>query len=83
MSEWFSRLFRPRSKVSTRTGPDYLPGDLVEMTVIDRMCKEFDGRQGVVTYGPDGERGWLVCSAPGSLRCVASELTMLIPREER
>jgi hypothetical protein len=84
------RLFRSKksaAKVSARTGPDYLPGDLVHIRLRDgdMFHEEYSGRHGVVTYGPDDDRspGWIVSAAPGSLRCVASELTMLTPREER
>ena len=84
------RLFRaknPEVRVSARTGPDFLPGDLVGITLSegDMFHEEYSGRHGVVTYGPDQdrERGWIVSSASGGLRCTASELTMITPREER
>ena len=71
-------------EVSPRTGPDYLPGDLVHIdNITDQICKEFNGRHGVVIYPRDDQGGWLVSSAPGVLRCVAEELTMMTPREER
>ena len=62
---------------------EFLPGDLVRMTITDKVCQEFNTRSGVVTHGPDDQGGWLVSSAPGSIRCVAEELTMITPREER
>ena len=62
----------------------FLPGDMVRINLKPGdACSEFDGRHGVVTYGPDDGMGWLVSSAPGSLRCVASELSMMVPREDR
>lgn len=62
----------------------YLPGDEVRIALKPNdPCSEFDGRNGVVVYGPDHEKGWLVSSAPGTLRCVASELTMIKRREDR
>lgn len=64
--------------------PQYRPGDMVRITLKPNdTCREFSGRHGVVTYGPDPEGGWLVSSAPGSLRCVASELSMITRREDR
>lgn len=63
---------------------DFVPGDLVHITLPETdVCAEFNNRHGVVTYGPDRDGGWLVSSAPGSLRCVAGELTMISPREDR
>ena len=77
--KWFRR--KPE-KGSRET--EFVPGDLVEITLrLGDTCEEFSGRRGVVIYGPDYEQGWLVSSAPGSLRCVASELTMITPREDR
>lgn len=66
-------------------GPAFLPGDMVGIRVTDEICQEFDGRHGVVVYGPDQDSrpGWLVSSAPGTLRCVAEELTMITRREDR
>jgi hypothetical protein len=78
-------LFRrkPREvKVSPRTS-NFLPGDLVHVEIEDDYFQEFNNRHGVITYGPDDNGGWIVSSAPGDLRCVASELTMITPREER
>jgi len=78
MSNWWFRRKR-----APRTGPDFLPGDLVHMEIGDDYFQEFNNRHGVVTYGPDDDGGWIVSSAAGGLRCVASELTMLTPREAR
>lgn len=61
----------------------YLPGDLVIMSITDTACLEFNGRQGVIVYGPDSEDGWLVSSGPGTVRCVDVELEMITSREER
>lgn len=77
--------FRREPKVSLRHG-NFVPGDLVRITLQDGdTCAEFDGCHGVITWGPDKSRetGWIVSAAPGSLRCIASELTMMVPREER
>lgn len=69
------------------TTPDrasgYLPGDMVRISMTGTFADEYNGRHGVVIYGPDDEKGWLVASAPGSIRCVAEELTMITPREGR
>jgi hypothetical protein len=77
-------------QATTRGDGDYLPGDLVRITLPENdPCNNAHNGKGVVIYGPDRkhepgrERGWLVSSAPGSLRCVASELTMITPREDR
>lgn len=76
--------FPGEGRVSTRTGPDYKPGDMVRIdNITDEVCREFNGRHGVITHGPDHEGGWLVASAGSGLRCTAEELTMIIPREER
>lgn len=62
----------------------FLPGDLVHITIESSYsCREFNNRHGVVTYGPDEGGGWIVSSAPGGIRCVASELTMITAREDR
>jgi len=63
---------------------DFLPGDLVSISLPgETYFAEFHNRHGVITYGPDIDNGWIVSSAPGSLRCVAEELTMITPREDR
>ena len=63
----------------------YLPGDLVEITLSPGCMfhDEYSGRSGVVTHGPDDDGGWIVSTALGGLRCVAEELTMITPREDR
>ena len=77
------RGLRRKQKAASRVDR-FVPGDLVRITLQENdTCKEFNNRHGVVTYGPDDENGWQVSSAPGSLRCVASELTMITPREDR
>ena len=63
---------------------NFLPGDEVHIALSPTdICQEFNGRDGIVVHGPDKENGWLVSSAPGTLRCVASELTMVTRREDR
>jgi hypothetical protein len=62
---------------------DYLPGDLVNMHIQDDYFAEYRNRHGVVIYGPDNDGGWIVNSAPGSIRCTADELTMIAAREDR
>lgn len=65
---------------------NYLPGDLVKIDLgPNDICNDSHNGKGVVIYGPDDSHypGWIVASAPGSLRCVASELTMITPREDR
>jgi len=62
----------------------FVPGDLVLIdNITDQVCGEFNGRHGVVTHGPDQDGGWLVSSAGSGLRCVAEELTLITPREDR
>jgi len=63
----------------------YLPGDLVRISVHHAQVAEFNERQGVVVYGPDNDvtPGWLVCTALGTIRCTADELTMVATRENR
>ncbi len=79
---WIGWFRRKPEKVARSTG--FLPGDLVHIELEnDDYCQEFNNRHGVITYGPDEDAGWIVSSAPGSLRCVASELTMITPREDR
>jgi hypothetical protein len=82
MTFWKSKRQSP--KVSSRTS-DYVPGDMVRINITDPYFAEYKDRHGVVIYGPDDDQnpGWIVSSAPGSIRCVGSELTMIIPREER
>jgi hypothetical protein len=78
------RWWRKKSKVAPTRKAAFLPGDLVHITLNPGdVCAEFNNRHGVVTYGPDSDGGWHVSSAPGSIRCVSRELTMITPREER
>lgn len=82
---WIEKIDRDQLSTTSRKA-DYLPGDLVRVHTTDRSCREFNGRHGVVTYGPDGEgdrAGWLVSCGTGSLRCMADELTLITRREDR
>lgn len=81
---WVEKIDRDQLNTVPRSA-EYLPGDLVRIHTTDSHCQEFNGRHGVVTYGPDRDQrpGWLVSSATGSLRCVSEELTMITRREER
>jgi hypothetical protein len=83
----YGKNFLSWRKDATATAPErsFLPGDIVRIELAENDCfnEEFSGRQAVVTHGPDRSNGWLVSSAPGSLRCVAKELTMITPREDR
>jgi len=77
--------FRRRPKAVSRVAA-FLPGDLVRITLpAGDICNDSHNGKGVVIYGPDDNdnTGWIVSSAPGSLRCVASELTMITAREDR
>ena len=79
---WFRQVRRSKANIER----SYLPGDLVYVTLPPGdVCEEYSGRQGVITYGPDESAtpGWHVSVGGGGLRCVASELTMITPREDR
>jgi hypothetical protein len=61
----------------------FVPGDMVGMTIRGYGENAYNGRHGVITYGPDSGDGWIVTSAAGDLRCKADELTMITRREDR
>jgi hypothetical protein len=79
-------MVNPREVVSV---PDrdqnYVPGDVVGLTLVGEYWREYNGRHGVVIYGPDDDTrpGWQVSTAAGTLRCVRDELTMVTRREDR
>jgi hypothetical protein len=78
-------MLRMRETPAVRKA-EFLPGDLVLITLSPGdPCAEYSGRQGVITYGPDDDHvtGWQVSAMGRGLRCVASELTMITPREDR
>jgi hypothetical protein len=79
---WVEKIDRDKVNIIPRSA-EYLPGDLVEIHVAGDYFKEYNGRHGVVTYGPDDSKGWQVSSAPGTLRCESSELSMITWREDR
>lgn len=81
---WVEKIDRDQLNYIPRKA-EYLPGDLVWVHTTDEACAEFNGRHGVVTYGPDKDEreGWLVSCAAGTLRCTSEELTMIMRREER
>ena len=65
---------------------NFVPGDMVGLSIKSAYHHSYDGRHGVVTYGPDSDtdrRGWLVTTAVGDIRCAGSELTMITRREDR
>jgi hypothetical protein len=62
---------------------EFVPGDMVGATIRGEYFKDFNGRHGVVAYGPDHSGGWQVAFADRMLRCVAEELTMITRREDR
>lgn len=62
---------------------NFVPGDMVGLTIHGNYHKSYDGRHGVVTYGPDHAGGWTVTTAVGDLRCGPDELTMITRREDR
>ncbi len=81
---WIEKIDRDQLNTVPRKA-EFLPGDLVRVHTMDSSCQEFNGRHGVVTYGPDGDQrqGWLVAAGTGSLRCVSEELTLIQRREDR
>lgn len=82
---WVEKIDRDQLNFVPRKA-EFLPGDLVEICTDDNMCQEFNGRHGVVVYGPEsnsGELSWLVSSAPGTIRCTTEELMMITRREDR
>lgn len=81
---WIEKIDRDQLNIIPRSA-EFLPGDLVQIHTTDPHCQEYNGRHGVVIYGPDDDQrtGWLVSSVPGSLRCLADELTMITRREDR
>ena len=64
---------------------NFVPGDLVQLSINHPQVERYNGRQGVVTYGPDDDAvtGWIVSTALGEIRCMADELTMITTRENR
>lgn len=78
---WVEKI--DRDNVRPKRKHEYLPGDLVSISVTDSFCKEYNGCHGVVTYGPDDQGGWQVTASVGTLRCVSDELTMITRREDR
>ena len=86
----WSRRAAERRGGAQKVVPDrdrtFLPGDMV-LIALNPVggLGEFNGRRGVVTYGPDKDNnpGWLVSTAAGSIRCVGKELTMYARREDR
>jgi hypothetical protein len=79
---WVEKIDRDKANFVPRKA-EYLPGDLVKIHTTDKACEEFNGRHGVITYGPDDSGGWQVSSAPGGMRAVSEELTMITRREDR
>ena len=78
---WVEKI--DRDKVRPARKCQYLPGDLVSLHISGEYFKEYDGRHGVITYGPDESGGWQVSSAPGTIRAMSDELTMITQRENR
>jgi hypothetical protein len=62
---------------------EFVPGDMVGLTIKSAYHNGYNGRHGVVTYGRDHAGGWIVTTAVGDLRCGPDELTMITRREDR
>lgn len=75
--------YQPEEDPTPARDRQFVPGDEVRMSIDSQYWQEYNGRKGIVTYGPDTEGGWQVCSAPGTIRCMAEELTMVTRREDR
>jgi len=79
---WVEKIDRDKANFVPRKA-EYLPGDLVRIHTTDQCCADFNGRHGVITYGPDDGGGWQVSAATGGMRVVSEELTMITRREDR
>lgn len=79
---WVEKIDRDQLNFVPRKA-EYLPGDLVKIHTTDKVCADFNGRHGVITYGPDDSDGWQVSAATGGMRAVSEELTMITRREYR